>query len=313
MLRYIVRRFLIGIILLFAISVVAFLLLYLGGGDIARNILGENATQDTVEQLAIELGLDRPLHEQYVTWLGNAVNGDFGRSWFSGQLVTDAILSRASVTLSLVIGAAVVVSLLSVILGVLAATQRGWIDRVTQLFSLIGFAIPGFLIAIALVLVFAIGLGWFSPTGFTRFSDSPIGWLETVTLPIIALAARGVANVTQQIRGAVIDIMRNDFVRTLRSRGLSERRVVFKHVLRNAVSPGLSVLEVYFVSLLGASVIVERVFAIPGLGQAAVDAAVRGDIPIVLGLVMATGTIVVVFTFIVDLLQAWLNPKVRLS
>jgi peptide/nickel transport system permease protein len=314
MLGYIARRFLTGIVLLFAISTIAFLLLYLGGGDIARKILGENATQEAVVELAQEIGLDRPLPEQYAAWLGKAITGDFGRSWFSGQPVIDAILSRAAVTLSLMTGAVIVVAPLAVILGVLAAThQHGWIDRVTQMFSLIGFALPGFLVAVALVLIFALKLGWFAPTGFTRFSVSPIGWLATVTLPVISLSLRGIANVTQQIRGAVIDIMRNDYLRTLRSRGLSERRVLFKHVLRNAVSPGLSMLEVYFVSLLGGAVIVEKIFAIPGLGQAAVDAALQGDIPIVMGLVIATGTIVVVFNFIVDLLQAWLNPKVRFS
>jgi peptide/nickel transport system permease protein len=134
-----------------------------------------------------------------------------------------------------------------------------------------------------------------------------------VTLPVIALALGGIANVTQQIRGAVIDALRNDYVRTLRSRGIPERTVILKHVLRNAAGPALAVLAVIFVGLLGGAVIVEQVFAIPGLGQVAVQATTQGDIPLVMGLLVATGVIVIVFNLLVDLAQGWLNPKVRLS
>lgn len=313
MLKFIGRRLLGGVALLLGISVVAFTLLYIGGGDIARRILGEAATPQTVAQKSAELGLDRPLYEQFGNWLVGALTGDLGRSWFSGQLVSDAIESRLAVTLSIVIGAVVVIGVVSVVLGVLAATQRGWVDRVVQVLSLIGFAVPGFLAALALVLVFAITLRWFSPTGFVPFLTSPAGWVSTVTLPVVALALGGIASVTQQIRGSVIDALRNDYVRTLRSRGLSEPRIVLKHVLRNAAGPALSVLAVYFVGLLGGAVIVEQVFAIPGLGQVAVQATTEGDIPIVMGLVMAVGILVILFNLLVDLLQGWLNPKVRLS
>lgn len=311
--KYIGRRLLAGAVLLLGISTFTFILLYLGGGDIARNLLGETASQETVDRKAEELGLNRPLMVQYVDWLSSALTGDFGRSWFSGQPVIDAIISRAAVTLSLVIGAVAIVAVIAVILGVLAATQRGWIDRLVQVLSLIGLGIPGFLVAVAFVLIFAIHLGWFEPTGYTPISRSLSGWLATVTLPILALSLRGVANITQQIRGAVIDVLRHDYLRTLRSRGLPERRILLKHVLRNAAGPGLSMLEVYFVGLLGSAAVVEKVFAIPGLGEAAVEAAIQGDIPIVLGLVVATGTLVIFFNLIVDLLQGWLNPKVRVS
>lgn len=313
MLLYIGRRLLGGVVLLLGIAVVAFSLLYIGGGDIARRILGEGATAEAVAQKSAELGLDRPLIVQFWSWLTGAVTGNLGRSWFSGQSVTDGIQSRLSVTLSIVIGAIVVIAIVSVVLGILAATRRGWIDRIVQVVSLVGFAIPGFLVALALVLVFALALGWFKPTGYVPFATSPTGWLSTVTLPIIALSLGGIATVTQQIRGSVIDALRNDYVRTLRSRGVDEGRVVLKHVLRNAAGPALAVLAVFFVGLLGGAVIVEQVFAIPGLGQVAVIATTQGDIPMVMGLVMAVGILVILFNLLVDLLQGWLNPKVRLS
>jgi peptide/nickel transport system permease protein len=313
MIAFIVRRLLTGLVLLAAITTFGFTLLYLGGGDIARKILGENADEQTVAQKAAELGLDRPVLAQYGDWVSNALTGNLGASWFSGQPVTDAIISRLSVTLSLVAGAVVIIAIVSVVLGVLAATKRGWVDRVAQVISLLGFAIPGFLFAVGLVLLFALTLRWFDPTGYVAFTTSPSGWVKTVTLPVIALALGGIAAVSQQIRGSVMDALRNDYVRTLRSRGIPIRRVILKHVLRNAAGPALAVLAVYFVGLMGGAVIVEQVFAIPGLGQVAVQATGQGDIPLVMGLLVATGVIVIVFNLLVDLAQGWLNPKVRLS
>jgi peptide/nickel transport system permease protein len=313
MISFIVRRLLTGVVMLVAITTVGFTLLYMGGGDITRKILGESADAQTVAQKAQELGLDRPVLVQYGDWVVHALSGNFGYSWFSGQTVSAAIISRLSVTLSLVIGTVLIVAVVSVVLGVLAATKRGWVDKLAQLIAVLGHAIPGFLFAVGLVLFFALTLGWFDPTGYVPFTESPSGWLKTVTLPVIALALGGIANVTQQIRGAVIDALRNDYVRTLRSRGIPERRVVLKHVLRNAAGPALAVLAVIFVGLLGGAVIVEQVFAIPGLGQIAVQATTQGDIPLVMGLLVATGVIVIVFNLLVDLAQGWLNPKVRLS
>jgi peptide/nickel transport system permease protein len=312
-LRFILRRVISGLVLVVVISIVAYALLYLGGGDIARRILGVTASQETVDLRATQLGLDQPLWSQYADWLGGAVTGDLGTSWFTGQGVTAAITSRLAVTLSIVIGATVISAVIAVAIGVWAAVRRGWVDRVVQVVSVLGFAIPGFLIALGLVTVFAINLGWFKPTGFVQFSDSPAGWLSSVTLPIIALTIGSVAGISAQVRGSVIDALRQDYVRTLRSRGIPGNRVVFKHVLRNAGGPALAVLALQFVGLLGGAVIVEQIFAIPGIGAVAVTATTQGDIPLVMGLVLITATIVVVVNLVIDLVQGWLNPKVRLS
>jgi peptide/nickel transport system permease protein len=313
MLAFIVRRLLAGVVLVFAVSVVAFSLLYVGSGDIARRILGQNASAETVAQKAHELGLDRPLVVQYGDWLGGALTGNLGRSWFTGQYVSVSLSSRLAVTLSIVVGAIIVSAILSVVLGVLAARRGGWVDGLVQFVSVIGFAIPGFLIALVLVIVFAINLHWFKATGYVPITTSFSGWVASVTLPIIALSLGAIASVAQQVRGSVIDANGRDYVRTLRSRGLSANRVVYKHVLRNAGGPALAVLAVQFVGMLGGAVIIEQVFALPGIGQLTVQATTQGDIPVVMGVVIVTAIIVVIVNLLIDLAQAALNPKVRLS
>jgi peptide/nickel transport system permease protein len=313
MVQFVIRRLAAGVVLVAVLSTATFFLLYVSGGNIARRILGQEATQATVLQKQRELGLDRPVWNRFGDWVSRALRGDLGASWFTGQRVTDAITGRLSVTLSLVIGATLISAVVAVLLGVIAATRRGWVDRVVQFLSVLGFAIPGFLIALGLVTLFAIKVHVFKPTGYVQFSDSPSQWLSSIALPVIALSVGGVAGVAAQIRGSVIDALRQDYVRTLRSRGLSERRVVLKHVLRNAAGPALSVLAIQFVGLLGGAVIVEQIFAIPGLGQIAVGATGQGDIPLVMGLVLAAAIIVVIVNLAVDLLQGWLNPQVRVS
>lgn len=313
MVTFIVRRIGAGIVMLVVISTIAFLLLYAGGGDIARHILGQQATQDQVVAKAHDLGLDQPVFSQYAQWLGNALHGNLGQSWFNGQDVTAAMASRFPVTFSIVMGATLLSAILAVVLGVWAASRRGVVDRIVQVVSLLGFAIPGFLVALGLVLTFAINLKMFKPTGYTPLTDDPAAWLSSITLPVLALAIGGIASVTQQIRGSVIDALRQDYVRTLRSRGLSRNRVIFKHVLRNAGGPALAVLAVQFIGMFGGAVIIEQIFAIPGLGQVGVSATTQGDIPLVMGLVLVTAALVVVVNLLIDLLQGWLNPKVRLS
>ncbi len=313
MLRFTVRRLVHGALQLLVIATAAYLLLYLAAGNVARTILGPDATAATVAAKNQELGLDAPLLSRFFTWLGHAVTGDFGASWLTSQPVTTAIVSRLQVTLTLVFGAILISAVVSAVLGVWAALRGGWADRLVQVISVLGFAVPGFLVAVFLVRALALGTHWFKPTGYVPLTTSFSGWVQTVTLPIIALSLATIAGVSQQIRGSVIDALRQDWVRTLRSRGLPERRVVFKHVLRNAGGPALSVLALSFVGLLGGAVIVEEVFGIPGLGQISVTATSQGDVPVVMGLVVAVGTIVILVNLAIDILHGFLNPKARLS
>lgn len=313
MLSFILRRLLSGVVLIGVIAVLAFALLYAGGGDIARRILGENATAETVAKKTEELGLNRPIVVQFGDWFTSAITGDLGRSWFTGELVSVSVANRLAVTLSLVIGATLISAVIAVILGVLAARRGGAVDGTVQFASLVGFAVPGFLIALILVLVFSVNLKLFKATGYIPLTTSFNGWLSSVTLPIIALSIGAIASVAVQVRGSVIDATSRDYVRTLRARGLSERSVIYKHVLRNAGGPALAVLALQFVGLLGGAVVVEQIFAIPGMGQLSVRSTTLGDIPVVMGLVITFAIIVIVVNLLIDLAQAALNPKVRLS
>jgi peptide/nickel transport system permease protein len=312
-LSFIAKRTLLALSQMLVISAVAFFLLYLSSSGIARTILGEQATEEQVAAKTAELGLDRPLPVRYVEWLLGVFQGDLGRSYFTPQDVSDALISRLPTTLSLLIATTIVAALIAFALGIAAAVYRGWLDRLVQILSIAGYAIPGFLFALLLVIVFAINLGWLPATGYVQLSADPLGWLKTVILPIAALSIGMIAATAQQVRGAVIDVLRQDYVRTLRSRGLSEREIIFKHVLRNASGTGLTVLGLQFVGLLGGAIVVEQIFALPGLGTVAIQYTSRGDIPVVMGLLIITSLIVAVVNLLVDLGVGFLNPKARVA
>ncbi|RII20565.1 Glutathione transport system permease protein GsiC [Streptomyces sp. YIM 130001] len=313
MLNFIARRIAAGAILLLVISCLTYLLLSLPDIDVGRQLLGQGAAQNAVDAKNTSLGLDRPVIEQYADWLAHAVRGDLGVSWFTSEDVGTAVSGRLPVTFSIVLGVTVVTTVVSFLLGVWAGVRRGAVDRVVQVIGVAGYALPGFLVTLILVLVFAVQLGWFPAIGYTPFAESPGGWLSTVTLPVLALSVASVAGVSQQVRGAVIDVMRQDYVRTLKARGLTTRRIVFKHVLRNASAPALSVLGMQFVGLLGGAVLVEQIFGLPGIGSMTVTYTTRGDIPVIMALVMLTVVGVVLINLAVDVLIGWLNPKARVA
>lgn len=313
MLSFLFRRIVSGVIVLFVVSSLTFFLLYFSATSVARNILGESATQAQVHQKEVELGLDQPLVLRYLDWLGRALRGDFGTSWFTSQPVVGSILSRLPATLSIVIVTILVVAILSTIVGIAAAVRRGWVDRVLQVVSIGGAAIPQFVIAIIVVTFFAIQLHWFPATGYVPPSDSIGGWIATITLPVIALAISGIASTAQQVRSATITVLGKDYVRTLRSRGLAPGEVLVRHVLRGAAPAGLTVLSLQFINLLGGVVVIEQIFALPGMGFLALQSTTQGDMPILMGVVVYIVLIVVIVNLLVDLAVGWLNPKARVS
>jgi peptide/nickel transport system permease protein len=305
------RRFASGVVLILILATVTFVLLQVGGTDVARTLLGETATPGQIAAKTAELGLDRPLPIQYAEWLSHAVRGDLGTSWLSNQPVTTAILDRLPVTLSLALTSVVLTGLLSVFLGVLAATRRGWIDRFLQVLAVAGFAMPGAWLALLLILLAAIRLKWLPATGYVPLAESPAGWVRSLILPVLALSISAVASTAQQVRTAMIATLDQDYVRTLRSRGLSERSVVWKHALRNAAPNALTVLSLHFIAMLGSTVVIEQIFALPGIGSLVLQATVGGDNPTVLGVVIAMVVVVVLVNLVLDLVNAALNPKVR--
>lgn len=313
MLKFSLRRIATGVALLFTVCTITYFLLYLGSGTIARAIMGATATKTDIARFNHSHGLDRSFVESYAGWLSHAVRGDLGQPWTFPQPVTTLLLSRMSVTLTLVVLSLLISATLALILGVTAAVKGGWIDRAVQMLALSGIAIPNFLAAFALVALFAVQRPWFNAVGWVAPSEDFGGFLKSAVLPISAIAFGGIVSLAQQIRGAVLDTLQNDYVRTLRACGLSYRRVVLRHVLRNAAAPALSIVGLQFIGMLGGIVIIEQLFAIPGLGQFSVQATQIRDIPAVMGLVTMMAGVVLIVNLVIDLLSAALNPKVRLS
>lgn len=311
--RFLLKKLLSSLLLLVAVTAVTFTLVFNDGPGIARRILGQNATEEQVGAKVTELGLDQPVLLQYGQWLAGLLRGDLGQSYFSGEPVSTMLAARVPVTLALVLIATVLTLVLSMLVGVIAAVRGGWLDAVLQILAVVASAIPNFVVAIVLVFAFAIAVRVFPATGYVSPDVSLVGWAASLTLPVLAVLIGSVAGAAAQFRGAVIDVLHADFVRTLRSRGVSERALVFRHVLRNAAGPGLTILSLQTINLLGGVVVIERIFAMPGMGAFATTVAVQGDVPSVMGSVIFTVIVVVVVNIGVDLLNGWINPKARLS
>ncbi|GAA4956827.1 ABC transporter permease [Yinghuangia aomiensis] len=312
MLLFTVRRVLSGLFLLFVISFLAYLLLSVQDIDVGQQVLGMGARPDQIDAKNAQLGLDRPMPAQYFDWLGHALRGDLGTSWYTGEDINQTVSTRLPVTLSLMVGVTLVSGVVSFLAGTWAGLRQGGIvDKGIQFLGVLGYSVPGFLLTLLLVQIFAVQLKWFPAIGYTPFAESPGGWLSTITLPVIALSTGAVAGVSQQVRGAVADVLRQDYVRTLRARGLPPHRVVLEHVLRNASAPALSVLGMQFVGLIGGTVLVEQIFALPGIGSMAVTYTARGDVPAIMAVVMVSVIGVVLINLLVDLAIGWLNPKAR--
>lgn len=300
-----------SILVLFAVTSIVFALMYGDGRGIAHSVLGMRATPEAVDAKVVQLGLDRPLLVQFGDWLTGAVTGDLGRSFYTGQSVSEALSTRVPVTLSVVIPTLVLTAIIAVFLGVTAAVRGGVTDRIVQVLSVGGTAVPSFIVAIAAVFTLAIHWRIFPATGYTKLSESPVAWLASVALPMLALLIGAVASAAQQFRTAVLDTIGRDFVRTLRARGVPEREVIFTHVLRNAAAPGLTVVSLTVFGLLGGAVFIEQVFVLPGMGQLANASAQISDVPMVMGTVLVMAIIVLVVNFLTDLAINLLNPKAR--
>lgn len=314
MLKFVLKRLAAGVLLVVAATTLVFVLLFgSGGANIASKILGDAAQPAQIAAKAAELGLDRPVLVQYWDWLSGAAQGNLGRSWFSHEPVLAAVSSRLSITLSLVIAAIVIVAVMSVVLGATAAIKGGRIDKALQAISVTGHAVPNFWVGLLLVIGFALTVSWFPATGFVPFSRSPGEWAHSITLPVFALSLGATSAGAQQIRGGVLRVLNQDYVRTLESRGLPWRSVMLKHVLRNAAPPALVVISLQLIGMLAGTVTLEKVFAINGMGMLAVNSTVKGDIPMVMGVMITMAIMVTAVNLVIDILNGWINPKARLA
>ncbi|OLD67776.1 MAG: peptide ABC transporter [Candidatus Rokubacteria bacterium 13_1_20CM_70_15] len=307
------RRLLATIPLLFLVSLVVFALVHALPGDPAVLFLGEEADPETLARFRVRLGLDRPLVAQYAAWLGRALRGDLGRSLRTNQPVAEAILERLPVTLELLVAALSVSLAIAIPMGIVSAVKRNsGVDLVSTVFALVGFAMPGFWLGIILIYVFALLLRWLPPSGWVPLPASVPQNLLSLVLPAFTLGTALAALVTRQLRSGMLEVLRQDYVRTAQAKGLSERLVVGKHALKNALISVVTVVGLQLGGLLGNTIITETLFALPGVGRLMIDAIFSRDFFVVQGVILFLAVGYVLSNLLVDVLYSYLDPLIRL-
>lgn len=313
MLRYTIRRVLILIPLFLALSVLLFFYVHAVPGDPIAGMLGPNGTPELIAQIRADRGLDRPLLVQYGDWLAGLVHGDLGVSLISGQEVTPVVVNRIPATVQLTLAGLVFTVLIGLPAGFYAGKNRGsWLDRVLSPAALLGLSMPVFWIGTLLILLFAVGLHWLPTGGYVPFSQSPIKSLQLTFMPAFALGIHLSPFLARMVRATTIELQQEQFVVQARMKGLRARTITYRYLMRNAIVPVLVVLGLQLGALLGGQVIIEQLFNWPGVGRLLVEGAIQRDYLIVQSLILVIAAIYVVVNLGVELLHAWLDPRVRL-
>lgn len=312
MLRYSLKRLLSLVISLIIASLVIFLVIEVAPGDPASFMLGINAQEDTLDALREELGLNQSKLERYLSWTFGMLQGDFGTSYTYRTPVADMVADRLWVSLPLALYALALSTLIAFPAGIYAASRRGGAGDVSVMGATqLGVAIPNFWFAMMLVLVFAINLRWFSAGGFPGWDEGLFTGFKALTLPAIALALPQAAILARVMRSSLLDILNEDFIRTARAKGLNQRQALWRHALRNALIPVLTIIGLQFSFLLAGSIIIEQVFYLPGLGRLVFQSISQRDLIVVESVVMLLVFAVIMVNFIVDLAYAWVDPRLR--
>lgn len=309
---YVLRRLLALVPVMLVVATVAFVLLHLAPGDPASVIAGPYASAEDVGRLRHHLGLDEPLLVQLGRWYWRLLQGDLGHSIFLRRPVIEAILDRAEPTLLLTALATLVAVLIGVPAGIVAARRHGGaVDQAVMLLALLGTSVPNFLLGLLLMLVFAVWLGWLPVAGYVALDVAPWRTLRSLLMPAFALGVVQAALIARITRSAMLDVLGEQFILAGRAKGLDERGVVYKHALKNAFVPILTVIGVSFAVLLGGAVVIEQVFNIPGVGRLIIQAVLRRDYPVVQGVILVVGGIYVLVNLLVDLAYLLLDPRIR--
>jgi len=306
------RRLLSAIPVLFIVSLISFGLMRLIPGDPAAAIAGTSATPAQIEQLRRDLGLDEPLLMQLLHYYQGLLQGDFGKSLLLGKGVLAATMERLPVTIGLSLYALVLTLLIGVLSGIIAALrQNTWMDQVAMMIAMLGISIPNFFLGLMMIIFFAVKLGWLPSGGYIAFSQDPIGWLRSTTMPAISLALLQAGLLARITRSGMLEVLRQDYVRTARAKGLPEGLVIFKHALANALIPIVTVVGIIISLLLSGAVVTEALFSLPGMGQLLTQAVLSRDYPMVQGGLLLVTTFLVVVNILVDILYALIDPRVR--
>lgn len=312
MFSYLMRRLIAMIPVLAVVAVVSFAIVHMAPGDPVLMILGEDATPTDIENLRRQLGLDRSLPVQFANYIGQLLRGDLGTSLFFSEPVARSILQRAEPTLFLTLMALTIALVLGLLMGVLAAVNRNTIiDQAVLVLSLFGVTMPNFWLGLNLILLFSVTLGWLPTSGYVSLATGGIGGvLRSLLLPALALGFSQAALISRMTRSSVLEVLNHDYIRTARAKGVLPRMILMRHALRNALIPVLTVAGITLATLIGGSVVIETVFAIPGVGSLTIQSIFRRDYPVIQGTLIVVAALYVLVNLLVDLVYAWLDPRI---
>lgn len=310
---YLLRRFIEIIPVLLVVTIVVFTVLHLTPGDPARLMLGDVASEADIERLRESLGLERPLYVQYLNFVGGLLQGNLGESLALDRSVASALLERAEPTIVLTLLSLIIAVVFGVVTGVFSAMYHNRLaDQTISTLALVGVSVPNFWLGLILILVFAVELGWFPAAGYPPLAEGGLlKSLRHLILPAIALGLSQAAIISRITRSTMLDVFRQDFVRTAVAKGASQRMVIIRHVLTNALVPVLTVIGLVLAALLSGAVVIETVFAIPGLGRLVISSIARRDYPVIQGIVLVTALVYVLVNLLVDLLYTVVDPRIR--
>lgn len=310
--KLIVNRLAASFGVLFLVSTLLFFMAELSPIDPVTLSLGDSATPEQEAMKRTELGLDRPALTRYAAWLGQAAGGDLGRSYLHGHDVANEVMRRLPVTLALCLGAMAIALVVGLTAGIAGGLQPGSIaDRFITLFVSLGLALPGFWLGLLLAMAFAVHLRWFPVIGYTPLSVDPLAWMRGLVLPCIGLSIHAFSVIARQVRGAVIEASASPYVQTMRAAGASSRTIAFRFVVKNAIVPVLSVIGLQMAVIVSASVVMEHVFALPGIGSMLLEAIVTNDMPLLQGGVLLVACFVLAINLVVDIFLGALDPRAR--
>lgn len=314
MVSNIIKKLLSIIPLLLVISIVLFVLINALPGDATMSMIGETADEAYVAQLREKMGLDKPVVLRYLSWLGDILHGNMGKSLTSSETVSQKIQMRLPITMEITLVSMLISVLIALPLGVLSAVKRGsWSDTCGSIISMLGVAMPSFWLGLLLVMYFSVNKGWLPASGFVSFSQDPVNNIRCIILPCLSIGFGFAATVMRQTRSSLLEVLQQDYITTAQAKGLRERAVIWKHAMRNALIPVLTVTAMQVGRLIGGAVVTEAVFAIPGMGSAIVSSILNRDYPVAMGMIMVVATIVVLINTFVDVLYILIDPRVSVK
>ncbi|WP_211299371.1 ABC transporter permease [Pukyongiella litopenaei] len=310
--RLIVFRIAQAIPVMLVVAVLTFLLMHMLPGDPATIIAGDMADKDAIAQVRRDLGLDQPVAVQLWLWVTNLLQGDFGRSLMLNQPVIEAFFERLPVTLSLALVAFIITIPVGIVLGVVAAVWRDtWVDSAVMVLALVGVSVPNFWIAILSVILFSVTLGWLPSAGYVPLHEDFSRWLASLIQPAVVLALFQIGYLARMTRSAMLEVLDQDYIRTARAKGVSVRVTIMKHAFRNTLMQVVTVSGYILSLLIGGSVVIEQIFALPGIGRLLVQAIMARDYPVVQGTMLLLGFAFVLINIVIDLIYAYVDPRVR--